>query len=719
MLLAAGSEPLILDHPRHDQVDIPMTSPGIVIPPWKETPKMNEAAITHSPHAFVPKRYYTAEEERELYRTRIDASFKPYTVIDVLRLVYHRTFEHDLVNYIGEHPEQFMALATDKHTFDEWGLARAWVNSMHIIRVESVFFQSSTNFKVDLVAETRIKMVEEKRGNSFTKRQYTIKPTVRLRYSFDFRICHLDCFFDKVITDEKESLYNQDISDDYNPHLDRYLLPVLTDKDYQLLAIIIREQFFNNQQAGAIDPMDWVRIQDLDFRFGVFPENGTLGEYFFNFGTADVINPETGAIVRGEKINPGTVIINKDIANTRGAFNSSVTHEMTHSVFGMWFFLLQRTHGHDYCSYMCKRHNGEAEAYSPITKMEYQANIFPRFLLIPQTEGKRFIEEKLADYGGERNLTNISRLICDLAEEYGATKTMARSRLADFGYAEAKGMMQTVDGRAVPSYLSDLNEDETYTISVREGIQEYIRNPEFRAVIDTGRYLYVAENAVYCLNDARYIAFDQFDVPHLRRHALENMRDCCLPFKIKYENVFMRVVNGILQKGKSAGGISKQFRGKYVNQDGTSAATEEGLAAKKRILAMRADEQKYRESFGMLLGRYMENKKVTKGMLAEATGLSEDTIKNMRNKNDILFDIKSVLAVVIALGMTKGEAEDFITRSPAKFADTEDMFIYKHMFYTRERWTVGAFNRVMVDMDVPPLTNLVDGFDEMGRKIGA
>jgi len=25
----------------------------------------------------------------------------------------------------------------------------------------------------------------------------------------------------------------------------------------------------------------------------------------------------------------------------------------------------------------------------------------------------------------------------------------------------------------------------------------------------------------------------------------------------------------------------------------------------------------------------------------------------------------------------------------------------------------------MVDMDVPPLTNLVDGFDEMGRKIGA
>lgn len=53
---------------------------------------MKEAAITHSPHAFVPKKELTEEERRERYRTRIDESIRPYTVIDVLTRVYHRSF---------------------------------------------------------------------------------------------------------------------------------------------------------------------------------------------------------------------------------------------------------------------------------------------------------------------------------------------------------------------------------------------------------------------------------------------------------------------------------------------------------------------------------------------------------------------------------------------------------------------------------------------------
>ena len=49
---------------------------------------MSEATIICSPHAYVPKEHLTEEERRELYRTRIDESFKPYTVIDVLNKVW-------------------------------------------------------------------------------------------------------------------------------------------------------------------------------------------------------------------------------------------------------------------------------------------------------------------------------------------------------------------------------------------------------------------------------------------------------------------------------------------------------------------------------------------------------------------------------------------------------------------------------------------------------
>ena len=41
---------------------------------------MKEAAIMHSPHAFVPKKELTEEERRERYRTRIDESIRPYNV---------------------------------------------------------------------------------------------------------------------------------------------------------------------------------------------------------------------------------------------------------------------------------------------------------------------------------------------------------------------------------------------------------------------------------------------------------------------------------------------------------------------------------------------------------------------------------------------------------------------------------------------------------------
>ena len=51
---------------------------------------MKEAPIIHSPHAYLPKKDLTEEERKALYRTRIDESFKPYTVIDVLTKVYHR-----------------------------------------------------------------------------------------------------------------------------------------------------------------------------------------------------------------------------------------------------------------------------------------------------------------------------------------------------------------------------------------------------------------------------------------------------------------------------------------------------------------------------------------------------------------------------------------------------------------------------------------------------
>ena len=86
---------------------------------------------------------------------------------------------------------------------------------------------------------------------------------------------------------------------------------------------------------------------------------------------------------------------------------------------------------------------------------------FPRYLMIPEKHGKAHAERLLAYYGGLRNLANMRRLVDDMAEYYGTTKTMARSRLMDFGYNEVRGILRTANGNLVPSYLSTLSEHET------------------------------------------------------------------------------------------------------------------------------------------------------------------------------------------------------------------------------------------------------------------
>ena len=112
---------------------------------------MKESVILQSPHAVDPLKCLTEEEKEERYRTRLDESYRPYTVIDVLTSVYHRCFEDDLCNYAGEHPEEVIAPESG------WGVSRVWVNECRICRVETLFFQPLSDFAVELLVHASLR----------------------------------------------------------------------------------------------------------------------------------------------------------------------------------------------------------------------------------------------------------------------------------------------------------------------------------------------------------------------------------------------------------------------------------------------------------------------------------------------------------------------------------------------------------------------------------
>jgi len=315
---------------------------------FREKMCMKEAPFVRSPHAFVPKQHYTEQEKAEMYRTRIDETFKPYTVIDVITKVFHRSFADDLLNFLGRNPP------TVRRRDGDWRVDHIWVNECRVVHPEALFLQPTSEYYVEIETYCRVKVEEVKVGNSACRSPHSYSRKMWLRYLFNFCPCELTCEFIGATADEDKTIlatYPDEI------RADKYLLPVLTKpKDYAAMADIVLKELYPEAlvEDVAVDPEAFVRRMGRYILAVKFPDSGTLGEYFFDHGVADLADTDTGE-VRKRNIGPGTILYNEEACESVGKRNVTIMHEGCHARLDTVHFMLQKTHGHDYCSYVCKR----------------------------------------------------------------------------------------------------------------------------------------------------------------------------------------------------------------------------------------------------------------------------------------------------------------------------------------------------------------------------
>ena len=269
---------------------------------------MKEAVILQSPHAVDPMETLTEKEKAERYRTRLDETFRPYTVIDVLTKVYHRRFEDDLRQSVGERPEDFL------EPENGWRVSRVWVNGCRIVRVETLFFQPLSDFQVDLFARVSLRMELVRGGDTGMTRYKSLRTELRLRYSLNLRPCKLTCRFVKTVVKEEDGLLAR------NPmaiRADKYLLPILHESDYPRLARWILSQYDMTENGLPLDVDLLAMRMGLKLLPGRFSEKGVTGEIYFNHGRAEILDPATGE-ARDTNIDPGTIILNLAACTTRG-----------------------------------------------------------------------------------------------------------------------------------------------------------------------------------------------------------------------------------------------------------------------------------------------------------------------------------------------------------------------------------------------------------------
>ena len=68
--------------------------------------------------------------------------------------------------------------------------------------------------------------------------------------------------------------------------------------------------------------------------------------------------------------------------------------------------------------------------------MELHANKLPAYLLIQEKPGKAKAKAFYDSYGDMPKIEKMRRLVDDMADYFGVTKTIARSRLYEFGYRQ-------------------------------------------------------------------------------------------------------------------------------------------------------------------------------------------------------------------------------------------------------------------------------------------
>lgn len=640
--------------------------------------------------------------EDTIHQTRIDENFKPYTVIDVLTKVYHRCFTNDLFAYAKNYPEELIGKEAEKS--HDVRIIRA-----KVIRPESVFFQPVNEFYVDILVDAGIAFDFYEDGRFCSSKVWNGE--LRLRYVFDFRPCHMDCHFADVILDDNDSLIN---TDEMFITLDKYLLPYLQGVDYEILAENILERQQKNCLSSDVpfDPFDWIRNMGLKVHYGIFPDESILGEYFFDRGSAALIDKSTGQIY-DLKVSPGTIVLNNKLLDNKGILNATATHESIHHYLGIYFFLLQKTHGQGFCSYLCKRYQRSDVhmSLSPIDIMELQANKLPGYLMIQKESAKERATKLLLYYGKGRSLDSMKRLVDDMSDYYRTTKVMMKTRLIEMGFTEVSGLTQTANGHLIPPYVSTLGKGETYTIDESDAIREFVENEEFSRIISSGHFVYAEGH--FCLNDKKYVFKTVSGIYTLTGYARNHMRECCLVFKTIYISNGTKGFYGYLFKGKSASNKHK----KYVGFNGKSVVTEEGRKLREQAEKEINETAFMSVSFNQATVNLMKSHNITVSQLAEKTGLSIETIKNLRNNPDMVFSIETIVAVCIAMQLPYSTSLDYIDMSPCKFLKTVDMKLYKYALMHWNELPVSVVNRKLVEADARPLTNLVDGFDENGRML--
>lgn len=316
-----------------------------------------------------------------------------------------------------------------------------------------------------------------------------------------------------------------------------------------------------------------------------------------------------------------TILIERSL--TAQQQKNAAFHEIAHAVQHSLFYFLQEKYHED-----LKENYNNTPKWLPLSneeqkvlnRMEQQADQLGFRLMIPEDGIEELTQKLMAKYVHIDDMREkLNNIIDEIANFYDITPIMARNRLIDIGYIQAKGIYDMVDGKMVPAYIppEDMKPYQTYSISRNELLKLYYENARLRELLQTGTLVFAENHVIY--NDERYVHYDKANkCGVLTEEARKNIAECCLVFTLRAAEMEYDYQFGVLKRTIQLG--------KRRNP----TVTDEDIEYLMWSIEQDDNLPSRRAAFHDALGNYIEDLGWSSRTLASETYIPEYRIKEIR-----------------------------------------------------------------------------------------
>ncbi len=496
-----------------------------------------------------------------------------------------------------------------------------------------------------------------------------------------------------------------------NDRLSGELVPIISRDEFESEA----EKFLLRYYPNALEHPMRVPIDKIASVMGLnIIEDAPLSDDLTYFGTivfddGNILDRQRKITIRNAK--RGTVYLDPRVSYERsvGTKRTTLTHECFHWHRHQPYHVLMKMIGADdnlgraiQCQIAANA--TDSDKWNAVDWMEWQAKGVAPKILMPKKATRNVADKLIEKYGGvdTTDITAYENIIDDLAEYFDVSRQAAKIRLIELGYIKAEGAYPFVDGRYVHGYSFNseaLEQNQTFTISYSDLFKAYCFDHEFKKLIDSSLFAFV--DGHLCFNNEEYITHDQIGNAALTQYALAHMDECCVAFTKGYS--YQSKYQGTryyTQFMRNAAPKEDQIEYSFDLNDHNKALLNQIQNAKRRSEELR----RYPGSFAETLIALMKERHISNKQLADRSLVGEKTIQRLRNDEEYLTSIQTVLALCVGLNLPLPEAEMFLGKSDFKLNTMKNEgYVYQCVLATCAENSIYEINEMLEVNGIHPL----------------